>query len=184
MINIKIGKDGDKFHVLEGENMQEGISGFGETEIEAFINYLIERDKITSKNWRAKKMGTYWFYNQNTQEESCRVEDRFEMAELHYNIGNYFKTQQEAIDYQKKLLAIGKITRAINELNDGWEPDWSRDSQPKHCLFWSGNNKRFVVDFSRVNIHAFQVPFMRSINIANQIIKDYEPELRIIFNVK
>ena len=36
----KLSKDGDKYCYLLGENLQEGLSGFGDTQDEAFKNLL------------------------------------------------------------------------------------------------------------------------------------------------
>lgn len=44
---ILIGKDGDKWCALLGPNLQEGISGFGDTEIEALYELFYS---LCSKN--------------------------------------------------------------------------------------------------------------------------------------
>lgn len=39
ILNVKFGRDGDKCFFLYGENLQEGVSGFGNSAHEAMINF-------------------------------------------------------------------------------------------------------------------------------------------------
>lgn len=43
---IKLCKDGDKWCALEGENLQVGIAGFGDSPYGALVNFLREKDMI------------------------------------------------------------------------------------------------------------------------------------------
>ena len=43
-IKLDLSLDGNKYCVLEGKNLQDGIAGFGETRLDAFSDYLRERD--------------------------------------------------------------------------------------------------------------------------------------------
>jgi hypothetical protein len=38
--HLKLSKDGNMWCVLDGEDLQEGTAGFGETKLEAFVKYL------------------------------------------------------------------------------------------------------------------------------------------------
>lgn len=47
--SLKISRDGDKYCVLMGENLQEGIAGFGDTLLEALHDFDVNIEKLTCK---------------------------------------------------------------------------------------------------------------------------------------
>ena len=53
--NLKISQDGDVVCVLYGENLKEGIAGFGSTEEEAMIEFCYEYTAKHKKKERKRK---------------------------------------------------------------------------------------------------------------------------------
>lgn len=103
-----------------------------------------------------------------------------------YEIGNYFKTEEEAKTMVKKLKAIAKVSRAILIANDGWKPDWSNYSN-KYFFYYSYATGIWINDSGSVVIgDSFRyeikmiLPYIKTAEIAEQIREDYEEELRTI----
>ena len=72
-------------------------------------------------------------------------------------------------------LAKDKVNKAIQEAND----------RSNYFLYYCKSTKEFDTSsgVSPDNIVFFDTPAIKSESIARQIIKEYEPELRIIFNI-
>lgn len=64
-----------------------------------------------------------------------------------FNIGNCFKTEQEAEEYKENLLTKQQLKDLALELNNGVEIDWSDDNQLKFYIY-SG---RFQQDLDQDN---------------------------------
>ena len=71
--------------------------------------------------------------------------DRIDL--FHFNIGNCFKTEQEAEEYKENLLTKQQLKDLALELNNGVEIDWSDDNQLKFYIY-SG---RFQQDLDQDN---------------------------------
>lgn len=62
-------------------------------------------------------------------------EDKF-----HFNIGNCFKTEQEAEEYKENLLTKQQLKDLALELNEGVEIDWENCAQTKFSIYYQGHN--------------------------------------------
>ena len=103
-----------------------------------------------------------------------------------YEIGNYFKTEEEAETMAKKLKAIAKVSRAILIANGDWKPDWSNDSSKYYVYYYyaadswiKGSGSLGIYNTFKHEIKMI-LPYMKTKKIAEQIMEDYEEELRII----
>ena len=73
--------------------------------------------------FRVKKGDDYYYISEDGKTGRYQ-EENDSVADCLYELGNYFKTEEEAKTMVKKLKAIAKVSRAILIANDGWEPDW------------------------------------------------------------
>lgn len=79
----------DKFENIEDYIL---IDDQEKSDLEKFIDYV---NKKYRKRWRAEKGGKYYFLN--TECEIRNIwEDKTKEDETRYNLGNYFKTEEEA----------------------------------------------------------------------------------------
>jgi hypothetical protein len=146
-------------------------------------NPELKEEKKSGKRWRAEESCLYYYIDIYGDVESI-TEYGDAIDNYRYNTGNYSQTKEQAEAHRDRLLAIQKVTDAINELNEGWTPDWSDSSEEKYYMSYSHNENWFdtyVYYFVQVS---HLLPFAKSKEILEQIIKDYEPELKIIFGVK
>ena len=109
----------------------------------------------------------------------CTVYDNsFETA---FNMGNIFKTYDEA---QKELdfrVALNTVNKEIKKLNKGWTPDWDSCIELKYFIIeYYGLIEIQSVSLSK-NYHSKLLPLSSRLN-ADYIIENYAQELKVIFS--
>jgi len=131
--------------------------------------------------WRTEKDGIYWsMFGDGGVRRSTETGDDIDNSR--YATGNYFKTGEEAKAYKEYLLALQKLKDAIAEVNGDWKPDWESDENAKkgYEIYWNFISEIWKIS-SAVYSPALQVfPHIKSKELAEQIIKDYEKELNIV----
>jgi len=135
-------------------------------------------EKKGGKPWRAEKGKKYYYVSSNGN-----IDYGYESGDVHdyyYITGNYFKTREEAEAYKARQEAIGRVTHKILELNDGEYKDFNNH-------YWGifAKNNEFMSNSTPMGeYYAPILPHIASREIAEQIIKDHEADLKIIFNIK
>lgn len=59
---------------------------------------------------------------------------------FHFNTGNCFKSEQEALDYRENLLTKQQLKDLALELNNGVEIDWENGAQTKFSIYYQGHH--------------------------------------------
>jgi hypothetical protein len=90
-----------------------------------------------------------------------------------YLTGNYFLTKEEAEKHLEYTKALGRVTRRIEELNGGEKGKW--------MIYFSFLNRFTFAEFQ--GEIAFKLPYCATGDIAQQIIKECESDLKMIFGV-
>jgi hypothetical protein len=127
-----------------------------------------------NKRWKPYHDDKYYFINR-AGEASHTYMDGDPIDNYNYHTCNMFKTLEEA---EEKLKAIEKkydIINRIEELNDGWEPDWGNDDS-KYSLF---------IDFSRA-IHIKRMPdelYFKTTGIGYTLISEFGDDLKYLFTL-
>jgi len=107
----------------------------------AELKKQVEEEKPVIR-WRAKKCSDYYSITSNGDDLSY-FDRRQYGDDYRYNTGNYFKTEQEARDYKRRLLIEQQIKDIALNLNDGEEIDWNDSKQPKFYINYSVKNNNF-----------------------------------------
>lgn len=109
-------------------------------EIEKKINEL---EKQTSEvRWRAKGNEVYYYFHSDGEiVNACdycdkRVTDR-------YNLGNYFRTKEEAEKVAEKMKIYNRLKDLALRLNAGKEFDWEDGGQTKYSIYYDNYNNIF-----------------------------------------
>lgn len=134
------------------------------------------------KNWRAKEEEEY-FCIDVTGMIRCVEDFNNEYDNYRYNTLNYYRTEEEAEKARERQLAIGFLTRKINELNGDWEADCGDNNPRKYYIYYSFRNKEFTVDSTSSVKQSYTIPYMSSPEIADQILSENEKELSIIWEL-
>ena len=114
-----------------------------EMKIEVPAGYMIDKEKSTfekivfkkvekelPKSWEELHMIKGWFVENGSgihEFENCFTTSKNR---------NLFPTKEEA----EACLALAQLCQLRDRYNDGWKPDWERDSQVKWCIEMEGNN--------------------------------------------
>ncbi len=105
---------------------------------------IVEETK--NKDWKPKKGDTYYYigsvgsiFNYDYRED---ISD-----EAHLNIGNYFKTEEEAKHMVEKFKVIRELQKFANENNEE-KIDWKNFNQCKYYLVYDTKDEDLYVDYS------------------------------------
>ena len=67
-----------------------------------------------------------------------------------YNIGNCFKTEQEAYDYKENLITKQQLKDLALELDNGTEVGWNYKGNRKYTIYFSHDSNKLVYDWNWV----------------------------------
>lgn len=135
--------------------------------------------KKGGKPWRAEGYVKYYFVTPLGEiEETNDVGGSYD--NYLYLTGNYFATQEQALAYKARQEAIGRVTHKILELSDGEYKDFNNH----YWGIFAKNNEFMSKSTPMGEYYAPILPHIASREIAEQIIKDHEADLKIIFNIK
>lgn len=138
--------------------------------------------KKECKRWRAERNGAYFFltydgYTTNSHEEYSPT------SNSRYNLGNYYQTKELAQAALDRQLALVRVNDRIMELNEGWEPDWDDDNQQKYYVQYKHESVGIVYG----SLYTWEIPnrldYVKSSDVAFQIISECEDDLKVIFGV-
>ena len=136
-------------------------------------------EKREFKRWRAPKNDSYLYVA-----DCDYIGKTFEWGEKYdgyrYSTGNYFKTRGEAEKYRDTLLATQRVNDRIMKLNEGWVADWDDVVQQKWIIEYDCG---FRCDYWTTTRNSLTLSYMKSFEIAEQIIKEFPKELKLIFGV-
>lgn len=89
----------------------------------------LELEKNIRKRWRADYEGTYFCVDIFEYDDYYSSFD-----DTKYNMGNYFKTENEAVEYKDKLIIYQKLKDLALDLNQGEQIDFDNEKQKKYII--------------------------------------------------
>lgn len=144
-----------------------------------YIGELVEKKK---GKFRAKYNDRYWYIDSDGN--VCYItETNHSSDNFSHLIGNYFATEKETKEYKAYLEALGRVTHAVYEMNDGWEPDWSDVCQVK-CNVFYGNDNIWGITYNFFYQYSHIIPYLKSEKLAKKLIKDHLTDLEVIRKYK
>lgn len=110
--------------------------------------------------------------NYNRTDDQCK-----------FNMWNYYNTLEEAQFALNRQIAITEINDRIDELNEGWVPDWNTSQQWKYFICCEDNLLSATV------LHScnpqVMLNYMKTSEIAEKIISEFKNNLETyIFKIK
>ena len=144
-MNKELYKDIQDFLEAEGTtNLSERVEAL----LSAIADTVNPKEETSYKRWRDEVNDRYYFLDDGGDVYS-NYESIEEIDCFRYNIGNYFKTREEAESYKARLIELQAKKDKIRELNEGWVPDWSMGNEkyrvyinhtPPISFDWTSNN--------------------------------------------
>jgi hypothetical protein len=108
-------------------------------EIQAKIDEL-KNSENKCVRWRAKYNEEFWFIDEIGGIQSLiigKYENKshyYYLEQFCFQVGNYFKTKEEAEKYYKNLIITQKLKDIALRLNDGKVIDWNNHDQEKWTI--------------------------------------------------
>lgn len=108
-----------------------------------------------------------------------------EEDDYRYNTWNYYRLEDEELaeEARDKLLATTRVNDRIRELNEGWECTYNKNRLKSHISYDSWK-KLFFIDYCDNNNNWYILLHTKSSDIAEQIIKEHEEDLKLIYSIK
>lgn len=105
----------------------------------------LKQIKIEEKRWKPEPYEEYWFIS-DSGEIYCSVWTNTHQNRWRYSTGNVFKTEQEAVEYKKKIEFQSKFKNYVEERNK--ELDWENDNQEKWFMYYSITEKEIRTNYA------------------------------------
>lgn len=99
-------------------------------------------------------------------------------------IGNIFTTLDSAYDKLDKIKATEKVKKRIYELNDGWKPDWNGDCNSKYFFEYDYYYDKIEINACYILKSIDNALYLKSYELAEQLINELEKELKIMLEVE
>ena len=149
-------------------------------ELEAFIK------QGESKVWKPEDGEKYYCIDEGRVVEVQGWNRNNVWHERRWEIGNCYRTKKEVQAAVTKQKALVRINRYIEENFGKWEPDWENKMQSKWFIYYDYSRavSRFMYHHASDVQRATFIPYLEKESHAEQLIKDMEGDLRIVFGIK
>ena len=102
---------------------------------------------------------------------------------FNYKTGRYFLTATEAIKDIERKKARMRIIRRIEELNDGWVPDFEDEDEDKFYIVYHHKHHKLSAE-SIWRIQAREsCSYLQSMKIAKQMIKEHGDDYKLMWGI-
>lgn len=159
-----------------------------EDQLKEIIKQNPELLKEKKGRWRAERGSKYWTIDTYGGTHSYGgtyfyVEDGDTADNKFYNMGNYYKTEEEAQKAKEKQLAVMRVSDAIMDYNDWEEVDWSNSNQYKHYIYYDYANNKFDIGSVLFCTGYCVLPYSKEA-LTEDFINTHKNDLKLIFDVK
>lgn len=153
---------------------------------------LIRDDLYTLTEEDKKKLGIgkevpfeagdkYWYVNNygnvDWYEWTNNDEDNY-----YLNTGNCYHTEAEANKAAEQSQALARVRGYIRE-HHPFVPDWSDEDQIKHYIYYGNKTGSFYHTGTQRTQDALTLPHLPSAEACQDVIKNCEADLKLIWNV-
>ncbi len=108
-------------------------------ELAKLMPELVEKIE-ENKKWRAEE-GERYFMISDMGDIDFVPDDRDEIDDYRYSIGNYFQTLEDAEKYKEKLIVTQKLKDLALRLNNGVKIDWEDCRQAKYYIYFDHDSR-------------------------------------------
>lgn len=125
----------------------------------------------------------YWFVDDyGTAIASTWVNDQFDLHRLHTK--NFYLTREEAKQAEAKQEALARVNKYIWENDLESICDWGDESQHKYYIHYNHDRAKLDWVFGIGSQYELTIPYLKSGEACEQVIKNCEADLLLIHNVK
>lgn len=133
------------------------------------------------ERWKPKNLETYYYDNWAEVDSNEWTNDKVEIWLL--ETWEVYKTEEEAQFARDRKVFITKVNDRIDELNDGWVPDWSNEGMKKYYFCQGDENTPIRVQSYHLYMRPHVFHYMKSEEVADTIISEFKDDsMKYIFN--
>jgi len=145
---------------------------------------LADEPMSTGVRWRAEKDKRYWLID-DYGDIFGTVDMRLSSDNYRYDIGNYYKTEDEALVAEKKQLAMQKIFDYIakGDAEKGLVIGRNNKSQTRYRVFYDSTQNALLLSYNRFIVETDPRLYGHK-DVIEQSIIDLESEYLIYFGVE
>lgn len=96
----------------------------------------LKKSKNKNKRWRAKT-GSEYFYVEDFKDVGSTSEFNYDGDKYNYKTRNYFKSEEEAEEYQEVINTYYDLMDLAEELNNGEKINWNDETQCKYVIYYN-----------------------------------------------
>lgn len=115
------------------EDLKKQISDL-QSKVAKIENEIKEEKK--GKRWRVKRNDSYFYINDFGYVDGCH-ETNAGVDNYRFKTRNYFKTEEEAEEYQEIMNTYYDLMDLAEELNNGEKINWNDEAQCKYVIYYS-----------------------------------------------
>lgn len=142
---------------------------------------VIKKKKKTV--WDLAK-GDHYFHLYSNGEIAERIYLDCRLETTARELGSLFLTHKDAKKEREKRKAITRVNRSIDELNDGWTPDWDNTKEDKFVIIYSNHYQKLEVALKNGIQYPTALKPVELEAVAYHIVEQHEDDLKLIFEVE
>lgn len=159
---------------MENQNITVNMENLSPEERSTLLSLIEKANKPKNKVWKPEENEKYYYlYSYGKIEEDTW--DNANADRIRYEIGNCFKTREEAKFAIERLKVIADLKRFALEHN-GEEIDWRKNEQTKYCLCFEHDVNRVGINSFYIVQHSSEQIYFTSETTAQQAIKEIGEE--------
>ena len=123
----------------------------------------LDKEKLSNtqmnNRWRTNDGEKYYYiYGDGTIDWGIDTND--EISVIHYDLGNYFQTKEEAEKVVEKVKIYTRLKDLALRLNKGEEIDWKNNEQPKHYIHFDNESNKLFYSYCYTCYDIGQIYFL------------------------
>ena len=103
------------------------------------------KEEKKGKRWRARINNPYFYVDDFGEVDGCREYNEYG-DNYRYKTRNYFKSEEEAEEYQEVINTYYDLMDLAEELNNGEKIDWNDFDQCKYLISYNNKNKKLEIN--------------------------------------
>jgi len=132
--------------------------------------------------WKPELDQEYWFSDRDGVESYVYAGDKVDDGIIDSH--QIFPTEELALTHREREVARLKVLRRIEELNEGWEPDFDNNNTLNYYIFCGHRDISLRLDFSFNSQYLETAEYCRTREIAQQVIDELDDEWKLWKGVK
>ena len=137
---------------------------------------------VSKRRWKPRHMDLFYYVNSHWVNNAVFDKDNAVVKAILRSCIVY-KTVEEAKKALERQKSIIRVNDRIDELNEGWEPDFGRDNMERNHYIESDSYGQFCTNWDRSSTRPMAINYCKSNVVAEQIIRECEADLKVIFEV-